>query len=44
MKVLVIEKEAVIHVVVASLTKKLFEPEQMEVNCEIRISYVIVSF
>ena len=44
MKVLLIEKEAVIHVVIASLTNKLFEAEQMEVNCEIRMSYVIVSF
>ena len=41
MKVLLIEKEAVIHVAIASLAKKA---ELMEVHCEIRISYVIVSF
>ena len=44
MKVLVIEKEAVIHVAVASLTKKLLlvESERVEVHCEIRMSCVII--
>ena len=42
MKVLVIEKEAVIHVAIASLANKLFlnEAEQVEVHCEIRINNI----
>ena len=44
MKVLLIEKEAVIQVVIASLTKKLFLDEvgRMEVHCKIRMSYIII--
>ena len=42
MKVLVIEKKAVIHVVIASLTNKLLldEAELVEVHCEIRINKI----
>ena len=46
MKVLLIEKEAVIHVAIASLTKKLLldEAERVEVQCEIRMSCAIYFF
>ena len=44
MKVLLIEKEAVIHVAVSSLTKKVLlgEAERVEVHCKIRMSYIII--
>ena len=46
MKVLLIEKEVVIHVVASSLARIILldEAERVEVLCDIRISYVIIFY